>query len=178
MPKLPPHSPVVVYLRPVMYAGCHANDASKKNRELKVVFVDAIGTAECTEIINQLKQDNISHVLFVASNIPARLNQDLDQLSLHVKTHGLRFEVFEAGFFLFDKMQTDIMQRCYPEPMSLEESQKWLQNHKLQPEQLLQYVPRDFVVRYFGLVPGQIVRIRGPNVTKFRIYHHNPSTEA
>ncbi len=156
----PSSSEHVTYEKPILYAG---------NGKIKVLFIEALSTAGCSETVKVMRDEKIPHLIYVASNIPARLNQDMDQLSLHTASKGFRFEVFETSFFLFDKLQTDLLKRCYPEPMSLKESQKWLVLHKIQPQQLKQYVPRDFVVRYFGLVPGQIVRIRGL-VDKYRIY--------
>lgn len=152
----------VTYLRPALYAG----------KDTKVLFVDAVGNAECKETVRDLREEKLSHLIYVANNIPGRFNQDMDQLSLHSDRYGLRFELFEASFFLFDKMQTQLMERCSPVPMSLEESRKWLQDNHLESWQLLQYVPRDFVVRYFGLLTGQIVRI-GTSPPKYRILSMN-----
>lgn len=159
----------VVYLHPCLYAG---NDT-------KVLFIDSVGNAECRETVKELKAEKLSHLIYVANNIPGRFHQDMDQFSLHQDRFGLRFELFEASFFLFDKMDTELMARCMPSPMTLEESSKWLKEQHLEAWQLLQYVPRDFVVRYFGLLPGQIVRVN-TRPPKYRILlnraHNCPTT--
>lgn len=157
--QVPPGAKDVTYLRPCLYA----------DDEAKVLFVDAVGNAECRETVRQLKEEGLKHLIYVANNIPGRFNQDMDQLTLHQAKYGLRFELFEASFFMFDKMQHQLMQRCRPEPMTLQDSAKWLLDHHLEPWQLLQYVPRDFVVRYYGLQPGQIVKVNTGGVPKFRI---------
>lgn len=154
----------VVYLKPAKYAG----------KETKCIFIDTIGNAECREVVRDMRQEKITHLIIVANNIPGRFNQDMDQISAQQQRYGLRFELFDAGFFEFDRLSFDIMQQCRPVPMSLQESQKWLQDNHLQPSQMLQYIARDFVVRYFGLVSGQIVTVYcGGNTIKHRIFYQS-----
>jgi hypothetical protein len=157
--KMPAASSSIDYMRPFMYV---------REAKLKVVFLRSLGRPECGKTIKELKAEKLNHLIYVVVNIQAQLHQYLDQISL-IPRYGLRFEVFEASFFLFDRLNTVIMQRCRPVPLSFDASQKLLEEKRWKPEHLLQYVPGDFVVRYFGLKHGQIVIVYGETI-KYRIY--------
>lgn len=157
---------VAGYSRPCIYS---------QRGQCKVIFVEKLDRHEVAKCVKELdtkqtEDAKVTHVIFVSSNIPARLHQDLDQISLRHLSRW-RFEIFESSFFHFDVLDTALMKRCRPEPLTLAESQRFLTESGFQPHELLQYVSRDFVVRYFGLVPGQIVRIHCEGgVLKYRIF--------
>lgn len=135
----------------------------KEERAVKVLFLDSLSLQDCAPFILQALEEKKNHLIFICNYCNVSCQQIIDRLSLHPHSplRKLLYEVMDTSLFLHDFLSHKYIKRAYPEEVySPRTSRLKLQELQREPHQVLQYVARDPIVRYFGIRPGQLVRIR------------------